>query len=177
MSDRSEGGPATRLDERYSGEGAEAVPWPQARGVLEKAGIFWLTTVRPDGRPHTTPLIAVWSEGAVYFCTGADERKARNLAGNPHVTLVTGSSDLHSGLDVVVEGEAERTGDEALLRRVAGAYTAKYGDEWRFEVEDGAFRHPDGGRADVYRVAPVTAFGFARGAAYGQTRWRFAPAG
>ncbi|GAA1116158.1 pyridoxamine 5'-phosphate oxidase family protein [Nocardiopsis composta] len=176
MSGASGGGPVTEIDERYGSEGAEATPWPQGRAVLEKAGIYWLTTVRPDGRPHVTPLIAVWSEGAVYFCTGAEERKARNLAGNPHATLTTGCNDLHAGLDVVVEGDAVRVGDEALLRRVAGAYTAKYGDEWRFEVEDGAFRHPDGGRADVYRLAPVTAFGFGRGAVSSQTRWRFAPA-
>jgi hypothetical protein len=54
----------------------------------------------------------------------------------------------------------------------------KYGEYWRFEARDGAFHHPDGGEALVYRVAPTVAFGFGKGAEFGradfsQTRWRF----
>jgi hypothetical protein len=41
---------------------------------------FWLSTARPDGRPHVTPFIAVWLDEALWFCTGADELKAKNLA-------------------------------------------------------------------------------------------------
>jgi len=33
--------------------------WPEAREHLEMAELYWLTTVRGDGRPHVTPLIAV----------------------------------------------------------------------------------------------------------------------
>ena len=47
--------------------------------VLERAELYWLTTVRADGRPHVTPLIAVTADGAVHFCTGLREQKARNL--------------------------------------------------------------------------------------------------
>ncbi len=57
------------------------------------------------------------------------------------------------------------------LQRIAGAYESKYGSDWRFEVRDGAF-FQEGGNAFVFRVAPTTAFGFAKGK-YGQTRWRF----
>ncbi len=28
------------------------------------------STVRPDGRPHVTPLLAVWADDALHFCTG-----------------------------------------------------------------------------------------------------------
>ena len=48
----------------------------------------------------------------------------------------------------------------------------KYGEEWRFEVRDGAFDH-EHGRALVFEVAPRTAFGFGKGETFSQTRWRF----
>jgi hypothetical protein len=118
-----------------------------------------------------TPLIAVWDDDALYFCTGPQERKARNLAANSQCVVTTGRDSLDEGLDVVVEGEAVAVTDELLLRRLAAAYEAKYGGGWHFDVADGAFLG-DGGRALVFRVAPVTAFGFGRGA-YSQTRWRF----
>ena len=44
---------------------------------IEAAPLWWITTVRPDGRPHVTPLLAVWHEGALHFCTGSEEQKAR----------------------------------------------------------------------------------------------------
>jgi len=51
--------PTTEVDKRFSSEGAAPVPWDDARQHLEAAEIFWLSTVRPDGRPHVTPLLAV----------------------------------------------------------------------------------------------------------------------
>lgn len=166
----------TKLDTRYSSEGASATDWAEAHRRLEEAKVFWISTVRPDGRPHVTPLISVWLDGALLFCTGAEERKARNLAENPHCILTTGCNALDEGLDVVVEGEAVQVRDDARLRRIADAYVAKYGEEWRFDVRDGAFAHRGEleGIVPVYEVAPVTAFGFRRGEEFSQTRWRFA---
>jgi len=40
-------------------------------------------------------------------------------------------------------------------------------------VRDGAFHGGDGNAAIVYAVTPATAFGFGRGRASSQTRWRF----
>jgi general stress protein 26 len=176
--------PATELDARYSDPGATATAWESARRVLEEAGVFWLSTVRPDGRPHVTPLLAVWLEDALYFTTGPGERKARNLAANPHVVLTTGTNAYGSGLDVTVEGDAVNVTDHARLHRIAAAYEEKYGAQWHFDVEDGAFRLPVEGRAPdsaegdgsvralAFEVAPVTAFGFGKGT-FSQTRWHF----
>jgi nitroimidazol reductase NimA-like FMN-containing flavoprotein (pyridoxamine 5'-phosphate oxidase superfamily) len=127
--------------------------------------------VRPDGRPHITPLLSVWLDGALYFCTGSGERKAKNLAHNPHCILTTGSNALDEGLDLVVEGDAAELTDEAKLRRIADVYTSKYGRGWTFEVRDGAF-YGEGGEALVYEVAPSTIFGFSKGE-FSQTRWAF----
>lgn len=163
--------PVAEVDARFSMEGATATDWGEASGSLEKAELFWLSTVRPDGRPHVTPLIAVWAEDALHFCTGPTEQKARNLVKNAHVTLTTGTNALHEGLDVVVEGDAVQVTDRATLQRIADAYESKYGAEWHFDVGDGVFVH-DAGEALVYEVAPAKALGFRKGD-YSQTRWRF----
>lgn len=128
--------------------------------------------MRPDGRPHVTPLISVWLDGAAYFCTGADERKAKNLAQNPSCILTTGCNLLEEGLDVVIEGEAKRVSDDAKLTRIANAYESKYGSDWHFDVHDSAFHHGESSEALVFEIAPTTAFGFGKGK-YSQTRWRF----
>ncbi|GAA1424673.1 pyridoxamine 5'-phosphate oxidase family protein [Streptomyces thermospinosisporus] len=165
--------PETSLDPRYSDPTAAATPWSEAEALLNKAEHFWISTVRPDGRPHVTPLIAVWSDGALHLCTGPDERKARNLAANPHVVLTTGTSTWDTGFDLVVEGEAVRVTDDARLRELAAAWEAKYGSVWHFEVRDGYFDHGDG-HALVFSVAPRCVFGFRKGEPFSQTRWRFA---
>ncbi|MEV6733046.1 MULTISPECIES: pyridoxamine 5'-phosphate oxidase family protein [unclassified Streptomyces] len=167
--------PRAELDERYSDPKAEPVAWRQAVARLAEAEVYWLTTVRPDARPHVTPLIGVWADGALHFCTGGQERKARNLSENPAVVLTTGCNTLDSGYDLVVEGDAVRVEDEARLRTLAAAWETKYGATWHFDVRDGAFVNPEAGRALVFAVAPRTAFGFGKGDPYSQTRWRFSP--
>jgi general stress protein 26 len=164
--------PETTLDPRFSDPKAHAAEWSEAASRLAGAEVFWLTTVRPDGRPHVTPLITVWSEGALHFCTGPEERKARNLEENQEVVLTTGTASLADGFDLVVEGTAVRVTEETRLQALTRAYVEKYGDDWRFEVRDGAFVG-DGGTALVFAVAPRTVFGFAKGDPFGQTRWRF----
>ncbi|MFG2073877.1 Nitroimidazol reductase NimA, pyridoxamine 5'-phosphate oxidase superfamily [Nonomuraea maritima] len=164
--------PVTRLDRRFSADDATPTPWAEAREQLEHAETYWLSTVRKDGRPHVTPLLAVWRDGAMYFCTGADEQKGRNLASNLNCALTTGAGSLHEGLDLVVEGLARRVTDPAALKELAAAWEAKYGATWHFEVGDGVFVNVAGGAAQVYELRPSKALGFRKGR-YGQTTWRF----
>ncbi|MCL5995892.1 MAG: pyridoxamine 5'-phosphate oxidase family protein [Chloroflexi bacterium] len=165
--------PAAELQPQFSSADATPAPWAKARERLEQAEVYWLTTVRPDGRPHVTPLVAVWLDGALYFCTGATERKAKNLAHRSHCIITTGCNTLSEGLDVVVEGEAVRVRDGARLQRVADVYASKYGPPFQFTARDGVF-HGDGGNvALVYEVIPTTVFGFGKGKSFSQTRWRF----
>src|SRR3954470_14808706 len=119
MSDNKQ--PTTELDARFSSESATPIPWAEAQEQLAQAQVFWLSTGRPDGRPHVTTLLSVWLDGALYFTPGPEERKARNLANNAHCILTTGCN-IMDGLDVVVEGEAVRVSDEAKLQRLAGLY-------------------------------------------------------
>jgi general stress protein 26 len=163
--------PVTELDARYGEPEATATPWAEAERHLETAQLFWVTTVRADGRPHTTPLLAVWNDGALHFTTGPDEQKAKNLDANRRCSLLTGCNTLDQGLDLVVEGETRRITDEPRLQLLAAAWEAKYGAEWHFDVADGAFHHR-GGAAYVYAVAPTVAYGFGK-SPYSHTRWRF----
>ncbi len=173
------GEPTATLDTRFSSPGAEASPWDAGRRALVEADLYWLATVRADGRPHVTPLLAVWMDERVHFCTGPSEQKARNLAANRHCVVLTGCN-VTEGLDVVVEGDAVRVTEDHTLRALADAYEAKYGRDWRFTVHEGAFRHAadslrgdDPGLAIVFAVVSETAFGFGKGTVYSQTRWRW----
>ena len=64
---------------------------------MQTAELFWISTVRPDGRPHVTPLVAVWVDRAIHFHTGAEEQKFANLRTNPHVVLTTGCNQWDRG--------------------------------------------------------------------------------
>lgn len=160
----------------FSSPGTIQTPWARGREALAQAQLYWLTTVRPNGRPHVTPLIGVWSEGAFYFCTGSTERKAKNLSDNANCILTTGRNDLDDGLDVVLEGEAAPVRDKAELDRVAGAFEVKYGALFT-EPSGTWFGLGDAIRTEgavLYRVVPTTIFGFGKGShKYSQTRWRF----
>lgn len=160
------------LDPDYSDPAAEPLPWKAVDQLLREAQLFWLSTVRPDGRPHVTPLIAVWLDDALYFSTGPGERKHRNLAANPWCALTTGCNDLLDGVDLVVEGIATGVTGDPDLRMLANAFETKYGRDWHFEVRDGAFHHPGGGEALVRRVTPAKVLAFGKGP-YTQTRWLF----
>jgi general stress protein 26 len=163
--------PTVRFDERFSQSESRATPWQDVVQALERAELYWITTVRADGRPHVTPLIGVVHDGAVHFCTGLREQKYRNLEHSKQVALTTGTNTWAKGLDVVVEGAAVQVGDRDDLQRIADAYEAKYGSVWHFDVGDGGF---GGGElaAAVFRIEPAKVMAFAK-EPHGQTSYRF----
>jgi general stress protein 26 len=163
--------PVSELDTRFSDQDTVAVSWDETRRVLESAELFWISTVRADGRPHVTPLVAVWLDGAIHFSTGATEQKAINLQRNTHVILTTGCNQWDVGLDVVVEGDAVQVNDDALLKRLAGAWATKWDGRWQYQAVDGTFRHGRGA-AMVFAVRPMKILVFAKGA-FSQTCHRF----
>jgi hypothetical protein len=166
--------PRAAFDPRFSDPEAGPTPWPAAAQVLEDAELYWLTTVRADGRPHVTPLIGVTIDEAVHFTTGPEEQKARNLEHHDQVAVTTGQNTWAQGLDVVVEGTAVRVTDPEALQALAGAFEAKYGSVWHFDVGDGVFHH-GAGTAFVFRVEPAKVLAFAK-EPHAQTAYRFAAA-
>ena len=163
--------PIAELNEGFSSPDAELRPWAEVAEVLAAAEIFWLSTVRRDGRPHVTPLPAVWLDGALHFCTGSTEQKTRNLAHDPRCVLTTGANRLREGLDVVVEGCARRVTDTARLHELAALWKSEL--DWNFAVADGAFRDGAGRHGLVYAVTPGKVLAFGKGEPFSQTRYRF----
>src|SRR5947209_15416422 len=103
---------------------AVATPWEQSRHVLETAEVFWLTTVRADGRPHVTPVSPAWLDGTLYFSISPGAKKAKNLRRNAHVVLTTGCNHFATGLDIVVEGDAIPCTDVAVHERLYQTWTS-----------------------------------------------------
>jgi general stress protein 26 len=161
------------IDQRFSNPEAGPTEWPDAKHALESAELYWLTTVRADGRPHVTPLIGVEHDGAMHFCTGLREQKAHNLEHNDRVALTTGTNTWAQGLDIVLEGRAVRVVDNDVLQRIADAYVDKYGDVWRFEVGDGALVGSVEREAVVFRIEADKVLAFAKDP-HAQTTFRFA---
>ena len=173
--------PVAELHPDYSSPGATATPWREVVAVLEQAEIFWISTVRADGRPHVAPLPAMWLDGALHFSTGLDEQKDRNLGRNPNCVLTTGNNSYRQGLDVVVEGPAEPVSDRTTLERLAELWQSKIA--WPYDVVEGGFRHrPEGPQPEtavaeavvpVFGVKPSKVLSFGRGDRFTQTRYRF----
>jgi len=163
--------PTPKLDRRFSDTAAEPTQWAAVTDVLDLAELYWLSTVRADGRPHVTPLIGVWHDGAMHFTTGPREQKYRNLEHDPKVALTTGNNTWAAGLDVVVEGAAVRVTDTPEPQRIADAIEAKYGGVWHFDVGDGVFG--DGERtAAAFRIEAAKVMAFAKDP-HGHTTFRF----
>ena len=159
------------IDRQFSSPDAVATPWSTARDQLESAKTYWVTTVRPDGRPHTTTIAAVWLDGAIHFTTGESEVKAKNLAGNQKVIVIAGCSGW-KGLDIVIEGEAVSVTDPDRLGRLAAAFTEKYDDFFGMRVVDGKLGGSGTDQAPLaFEIRPVKAFGFGKAPTFSQTRW------
>jgi nitroimidazol reductase NimA-like FMN-containing flavoprotein (pyridoxamine 5'-phosphate oxidase superfamily) len=172
--------PVAELHSAFSSPGATATPWSDVVALLERAEIFWISTVRADGRPHVTPLPAMWLDGALHFGTGLDEQKGRNLTRNPNCILTTGNNSYRQGLDVVVEGRVERLTNRPTLERLAQLWLSRL--DWPYDVVEGGFRHRSEGPqpettgdgiVPVFTLRPSKILSFARSEKFAQTRYRF----
>lgn len=158
-----------RVEEFSEGQ-APPVTWRQVTDLLDRAEMFWLSTVRRDGRPHVAPLPAVWHDGTLHFCTGAHEQKALNIAHDPRCTLTTGTNEYRSGMDVVVEGRAVPIDGRARLASLATLWREQY--DWPFTATDEGFLDGDVGDSPVpvYELQATKVLAFTK-APYSQTRF------
>jgi nitroimidazol reductase NimA-like FMN-containing flavoprotein (pyridoxamine 5'-phosphate oxidase superfamily) len=165
----------TEIDPRFSDAAAAPTPWDETEATLDGAELSWLTTVRADGRPHVTPLVTVWLDGAVHFCTGPREQKALNMAANPNVVMTTGCNSWDQGLDVMVEGPAEQVTDLATLERLAAAWLTRWDGRWKFVPVEGGFANdhadPGDGPVLVFAVRSTKVLAFGKGT-FSHTRYR-----
>ncbi len=166
---------STRNLDRY---GSAELPWSRPRDILAsdtpKADLtFFVATVRPDGRPHSAGVGAIWVDDAIYFTSGPGTRKSRNLAANPACSV----SVRLRGIDLVLEGEAHRVTDSARLEQVADIYRT---GGWPTSVDGDAltapYSAPSAGPPPwyLYRLTLRTAVGVATAEPHGASRWDFA---
>jgi general stress protein 26 len=134
------------------------LPWRWAEQRLVRSHNYWLTTTRPDARPHTMLVWGVWVDGCFYFSTGAQSRKARNLAANPRCNVSTEKA----AEAVIVEGTASTVSDADLLKRVSPSYARKY-KPWKLDPSMGP----------IFQVRPQKVFGLRERTFKAATRWRF----
>jgi len=134
----------------------------------------WLTTVNPDGSPHVNGIGALWVDGSFWFETGEHTRKGRNLARDPRCVVSVATEEF----DLVVEGEARRVTEPAVVAAMAGRWAAA---GWPARVDESGtaltaeFSAPSAGRPPwfVYRVDPRSATALGTVDPGGATRWRF----
>ncbi|MGA8430237.1 MAG: pyridoxamine 5'-phosphate oxidase family protein [Candidatus Sulfotelmatobacter sp.] len=140
------------------------LPWTWAEQRLKKSHNYWITTVRPNGAPHTMVVWALWMDGRLLFSTGSKSRKSKNLAENPKCVMCTELADEA----VIVEGIAE-IADAGARRQMLPLYERKYKFDMGGMKDDIlAMKEP------VYAVRPRVVFGFWEKHFVGKsTRWTF----
>jgi hypothetical protein len=139
------------------------LPWSWAEQRLKKSHNYWITTVKPDGSPHTMVVWGLWQDGHLLFSTGSKSRKARNLAQNPSCVLCT----EHASEAVIVEGVAE-IADVGARRKFLAKYKSKYNFDMSSMKDDIlSLKEP------VFAVRPRVVFGLWEKHFVGKsTRWK-----
>lgn len=128
--------------------------WADVEARLVAAKHYWISSVRPDGRPHSIPRWGVWVDGRWWYDGAPTTQHARNAQRNPAVTLT-----LESGTQVViVEGTSVATRAEAdgLGERLSAAFR-KYADDGYAPAPD-AWSGDDGGGLRVVTPERVLAW-------------------
>jgi hypothetical protein len=112
--------------EGYVDHPTSSVAWEYVEKRLSESKNYWMSSVRPNGRPHVIPRWAVYIDGKVYYDGSPETRHAQNIAQNPYVSL-----HLESGDQVIIaEGMVKPAGkpDPELAKQIAVAYSTKYKD-------------------------------------------------
>jgi uncharacterized pyridoxamine 5'-phosphate oxidase family protein len=141
------------------------LPWKWAEDRLKKSRQYWIATTRPDGRPHVMVVWALWMNGRIYFSTGAETVKARNIAKNPRCTMC--SEDAAEA--VIVEGVVETERNVETIRKFVPSYERKY--KFRLgEMGENLIALKD----PLFCLRPLVVFGFwEKKFSTSATRWIF----
>jgi hypothetical protein len=140
------------------------LPWTWGEQRLKKSHNYWITTVKPDGSPHTMVVWGLWQDGRLLFSTGGRSRKAQNLARNKACVICT----EHAQEAVIVEGTAE-IANLSARRNFLPAYERKYKFDMKSMKQDIlSMKEP------VFAVRPRVVFGLWEKDFVGKsTRWKF----
>ncbi len=91
--------------------------------------IIWLTTVRPDGRPHSVAVWFLWDGESILIFSKPNQQKLHNIEHNPNVVLAI--DNTNEGDDpIVLEGQATLLTNSDVDTTLA-AYAAKYDEKMK----------------------------------------------
>ena len=96
--------------------------------LLASARVIWLSSVRPDGRPHVVPTWFDWDGEVITVFTRPDAQKARNIRSHSAVMLAIGGTEpafeveLIDGEARVVDGDRDSSAGTLPSERFASKY-------------------------------------------------------
>lgn len=140
------------------------IPWSKIDHWLLAFRTIWISTTRPDGRPHAVPVWYVWDGRNLYFISDRKLQKSKNLAQQPWIVVHAGDGDdviILEGISTIVKNTDE-------LNRVDDAYRAKYVDPG-----SGAQATIFEPNADLYRVHIRHVMAWEYGTVANRTDWEF----
>lgn len=103
---------------------ASAAAFNRIDRLLRDEHVVWLSSVRPDGRPHLVPIWFSWDGREILIASKPNAQKVRNLRASAKVMLALGEAedDFDVGL---LEGHAELL-DEPAAAVLPASHLAKY---------------------------------------------------
>ncbi|HKY53229.1 MAG TPA: pyridoxamine 5'-phosphate oxidase family protein [Anaerolineales bacterium] len=140
------------------------IPSNKIENWLRAARSIWVSTTRPDRRPHTVPVWFIWKDRKVYFISARNLQKSKNLAKQPWVVVHLGDGD-----DVIIlQGPAKIVTEHEELERIDSAYRAKYVDPG--SGAQASIFEPE---SDLYRVDVKHIMAWEYGTVANRTDWKF----
>src|SRR5690348_4255529 len=101
---------------------------------LRAEPMIWLSSVRPDGRPHLAPVWFLWDGEHILIYSQPGKQKVRNIQHSHHVVLALDTAD-EGGDVVIIEGTAELL-DPAGPTMNLSAFVEKYAEHMQSMQSD-----------------------------------------
>ena len=142
------------------------IPWRKVDIWIQGYRSIWLSTARPDGRPHCVPVWFWWQadKPIMYIVTHYTSQKAKNLATQPYVVLNAGNADD----TIILEGTAHPISEVDERQLVNSYWMEKYVDPY-----SGTKATVGGDEDRMYRVEIEHVMVWEYGAMSTRTDWYF----
>jgi hypothetical protein len=131
------------------------IEWTTIDARLRNEMHFWLSTVRPDGRPHVVPRWGAWLDGKLYYDGAPTTVHARNAELNPNCTMSVGNG----AEAIILEGQSVKSKpmDVAAAAPLRAEITRKYG-EHGYTPEEGSWSDESAGGLRIFTPTKALAW-------------------
>ena len=140
------------------------IPYRTVDLQLQSLRTVWISSTRPDGRPHSTPVWFICDGKQIVFATPKTTQKARNLKHQPSVIVHAGDGDD----TYIFEGTVEHVTNPAELEHLNRSYMEKYVDP-----NSGAQATLNPEADEIFRVRVQHVMCWLYGNIANRTDWRF----